>query len=534
MSTPRRSSTREAAGIEFLAPNDAAFGASGTADFVGLAGHDVAEFGDADAPRSAWLGALAGVVVTALVVGGVIAAAPWSSGPDGAPPATTAPSTSIVPTTTPATTAGEPTLSEQLGGAPVDPVGWVLDDTGTELAFAGAYSDPNASSSRGPDEDRIDLWATPGATRTTGRWMAISSMIGQAGYEPLVADAIRLDVAGGPALLTAAGDATFSLLFTGADGTPYEIVGFGLTLDELVHVAGTVTMDHSTIVYGGLDAPGGPLDPLDQLISTSSPWGGLGGAFGGFAEASSDYYDSRAERFVFVQRGPVTPGTDVLASFVLSGGGMSNLGPGGSMTIVTTAGDARTIAVGVLSNAPGGSPQSVVRFVEDGQQITLLGWGTSLSALVELASRVHQATSEEWTRLVIESQQAFNVGSPNSTVTQLGGGTLADGRAWQSTGDGKWLQIYGEHFGSQVRLTDRPMPDLRVYSTPTASFVVATSAWPGTAVTLRVTVHDQAPVEVPLVEVGDTRRLMAVHGFSETGAFGAELLDADGTVVAAA
>ncbi|TPW12505.1 MAG: hypothetical protein FD127_2597 [Acidimicrobiaceae bacterium] len=204
------------------------------------------------------------------------------------------------------------------------------------------------------------------------------------------------------------------------------------------------------------------------------------------------------------------------------------------MTIVTTAGDARTIAVGVLSNAPGGSPQSVVRFVEDGQQITLLGWGTSLSALVELASRVHQATSEEWTRLVIESQQAFNVGSPNSTVTQLGRGTLADGRAWQSTGDGKWLQIYGEHFGSQVRLTDRPMPDLRVYSTPTASFVVATSAWPGTAVTLRVTVHDQAPVEVPLVEVGDTRRLMAVHGFSETGAFGAELLDADGTVVAAA
>lgn len=533
MSAPRRSSTKEALDIEFLAPNDAAFGASGTADFVGLDGHDLAGFGTDDAPRSPWLGALAGVVVTALVVGGVIAAAPWSGGPDAAPPSTTVPSTSIAPSTTPVTTAAEPTLSEQLGGAANFPVGWVLDDPGRDLAFAGAYSYPNTIVSRGPDGDRIELWATPEAERTKGRWMAISSMISQAGYEPLVAGAIRLDIDGRPALLTPASDATFSLLFTGIDGTPYAIVGFGFTLDELVHVAGTVTMDRTTIAYGELDASGGPLDPLDQLISTSAPWGGLGGAIGGFAEASSHYYDSRADGFVTVQRGPVTPGTDVLASFVLADGGVNNLGPGGSMTVVTTAGDSRTITVGVLSSLSGGIAQSVVRFVEDGQQITLSGWGTSPSTLVDLAPRVRQATSAEWTQLVIESQQGTNFGARDN-VTELGRGTLADGRLWQSEVNGRWLQIYGEDFGPQVLLTDRPMPDLRVYSTPTASFVVATSAWPGTAVTLRVTVRDQAPVEVPLVEVGDTRRLMAVHGFSETGAFVAELLDADGTVVAVA
>lgn len=87
--------------IEFVTPRDGAFGASDLADFVGFDGEQAAEFGD-EPPRSKWLVAMAGVVVTGLIGVGIIAAAPWGSTPDAAP-------TTTVASAPQSTTAPEPT-----------------------------------------------------------------------------------------------------------------------------------------------------------------------------------------------------------------------------------------------------------------------------------------------------------------------------------------------------------------------------------------------------------------------------------------
>jgi hypothetical protein len=149
--------------IEMLAPDASAFG---WGDGNGLVTDDDwlggEEFTD-DAPkRPRWTAVVAVLAAAGLLIGAVVAAAPWDE--SAAPTPTTVPSTTVRPTPT---TASEPT--------PID-----VDIEGGALRYgfspevaglALEYSSPMEGNGR---NDWGQVWAEEGATRTTGRWISIT------------------------------------------------------------------------------------------------------------------------------------------------------------------------------------------------------------------------------------------------------------------------------------------------------------------------------------------------------------------------
>ena len=154
--------------IEFLPPREDAFGERDVADFVGVDGGD-AGWDDDEPPRSRWLTAVATVGVLGLLVGGVVAAAPWSGDDQATPP--TPPSTTPT-STTPATATTVDTSDDTLPEWMDDGIpGYVLpENVGLELGYAVSYPGQMWTG------DVIDVWGTPDAARDAGTWLAVDSM----------------------------------------------------------------------------------------------------------------------------------------------------------------------------------------------------------------------------------------------------------------------------------------------------------------------------------------------------------------------
>ena len=506
--------------IEFVAPNDAAFGASDVADFVGFEGRQAVAFDDDLPPRSRWLMAFAVVAVTGLIGGGVIAAAPWDSSTT-ASPATTAPTT---PTTDPPapTTTRERTLRERLGGALVEPTGWVIDEGAFGLAAAGAFSNGPELATSYLDEDWLDLWVSPGFAHNAGRWLAIVSRTGQGGADTLIEGAVRVDLGGRPGLLTTSDDGVFRLLFTGPDGTPFDVAGFGFSLAELIGITASTTMVDGRVSYGDARAAGEPLSGLAPAISKAIPWGNLAQETFGWSTASTNYLVPESLQWITLQRGPTDAEADVLASLLIAPE------PESPMTL-TIEGAPRSVTLGTLAGHG-----SIARWSDGGETTIITSSGLHPRYLAAIAAGTREATSAEWIDLVVQSQEGFQFANmPEVVPVNLGSGNLGDGSFWTADVYGASFVLSDNNtFGASFPVPAGDLPDLRTYSTESATFVVATSAWPATARTLRVTVGDGPPQDSTLVELGDTPTYMGIIGFADNGAFTAELLDVAGVVVA--
>ncbi len=528
--------------IEFVTPRDGAFGASDMAAFVGFDGQQADEFGD-EPPRSAWLMAMAAVIVTALIGVGIIAAAPWDSTPQSAP-ATSAPGATagVTAGAEPATTnivvaesaTVEPTLP-QVDGAPTTP-GLLLGDS-DDLQLTGVYSYPAGVDSSG-QVGSIDLWSTPDATRTAGRWLAIASTAGQGGYEALVADAVRVDLGGRPALLSTSADGVFTMHFTSINDTPFEMAGFGMSIDELVRIATTVTAGRS-IDYGDLTSPGAPLELFALPTQLGAPlWSGIALSMIGTPESSASYLDRRGGGWVGVQTAAATPEATRLAELVLpSWTAADKLGIGRTTVVTTPAGVQRSVALGSL---PGTGIGAIAQWIDDGRVTTVLADTTTPQELLALVAGARQSEPGEWSELVQRSQRGELEVDDTSMLlsTQIGQGTLTGGRGWQASTRPGVLELVGDNFGGGFISLQDPPPALRTYSTPTATFVVATWQWPSEptgTLRVRLTATDGTavdPVDVPMVVLGQSITYMGAHGFSEAPDGTAEILDVNGTIVA--
>jgi hypothetical protein len=253
--------------------------------------------------------------------------------------------------------------------------------------------------------------------------------------------------------------------------------------------------------------------------------------------AQTGYFDPTAQAWVNLQRSTETPEAALLATLLITPSPEATaVGLPSDIGVTISSGEVRDLVVGTTGD---GLQTTTIRWTKDGQILTLTGSGVSATTLIDLATASRPAFAPEWRQLVIDSQQGLSVGGTDTDLvpTIVGEGLFDEGLSWQAQHFGSSLGIYGSghggSFGSSFAVSQGPMPDLRTYSTKSATFVVATSAWPGTAVTLRVTVEGLDPVDVPLVQLGDTPTYMAVHGFSETSPYTAELLDANGIVVSA-
>ncbi|MFN8020908.1 MAG: hypothetical protein U0Q03_05195 [Acidimicrobiales bacterium] len=258
--------------IEFLPPRHDAFGESDTADFVGVDADDAAGFDDDRPPTPRWLAVVAGVAVVGLLAGGVIAASPWS-GDDAAPPTpapTTVPSTAptTVPSTVPDTLPDDGVLVA--GGNP----GWLLadDESGFEL-----WSAASTGNSLG-DGDPFVLWLSEGATRTSGRWLAID--VAAMGPVPVRREGALVDVglADGTtrtALVSSTDDGVTEVYVGAATEltTPFAFTSFGLPLDQVLAVVATTDVSDGAItVPVELSAPGGALDGMIEVFHGTTDW----------------------------------------------------------------------------------------------------------------------------------------------------------------------------------------------------------------------------------------------------------------------
>ncbi len=146
--------------VELLEPNVRAFGGNvGEHDLVvvddDVFGHD-ADSSD-EAPRPRWLTVAAVLGVLALLVGGVVAASPWSGD-------------ATAPTTTPPTTVADSGTTQPTIGLPGAP-GLVIDPPPSDFELRSAISDVGIV---GDDAGWGEVWAEPGATRTSGRWFSLT------------------------------------------------------------------------------------------------------------------------------------------------------------------------------------------------------------------------------------------------------------------------------------------------------------------------------------------------------------------------
>lgn len=215
--------------IEFLPPRDHAFGEADTADFVGFDGTDDTTFDD-EPPRSRWLTVLAVVGVTGLLAGGVIAAAPWETdeAADVAPPTTVV--RELDPPVDASASVDDPTTPDLATGTP----GW-LPRSPSRFELARAASNGRVV----PGGDSLFMWTSVNATRTSGRWVVVDER-GASAYRDLMRDATVIDVGGRRGLLAESDDGVVELRVQHRTGDDFAVISYGLDLDEVLAVAGSV------------------------------------------------------------------------------------------------------------------------------------------------------------------------------------------------------------------------------------------------------------------------------------------------------
>ncbi|MEI6402755.1 MAG: hypothetical protein WCP59_11260 [Actinomycetota bacterium] len=227
---PRRRTDRHRPGdIEFLTPDPAVFGPSastlGTTDDGTPS--PMPDGNDRTSSRRATIAAVG--LVTAIVIGAVVVAAPWRD--DSTATVDTTATTTTVPV--PLVPDGVVTGDEPVRGVVLDPPpGWQV---------AGALSSPPFGNFEGWGE----VWAQAGSTRERGAWYALS--ITPFGLDGIgVADAVRVRVDTRTALVERADDGALTLTVE----APFErldrlvrIEARGTTVDELARFAASIGID---------------------------------------------------------------------------------------------------------------------------------------------------------------------------------------------------------------------------------------------------------------------------------------------------
>jgi hypothetical protein len=508
--------------IEFLAPDSRAFGEAAHVDFAGFDGDDAAEFDLAEEPRSRWLTAVAATVVMGFVAAGVVAAAPWADDAATPPPTTVAP---------PPTTALAPaTTTDILQGIPVEPIGWVVDDLPDGLEFSGAWSQPLAGVTSSP----LDVWLERPTEPTSGRWVTVQ----WSDYlrDTLTPDGSRVVAGERPAVVSidASGVTTVRARVVapddGADdgeSNGVEIRASGVDLGLLIELASRVQRDvvgvsNNGYGDGGLDV----VDATDGLTlawsgTPISPWG-----FGAFGEpdASTGFYEPADGSGMQVEHRSVDTTLLALMPILLREVPL----PAEVAQQMEAVGRPAT----VYTMSPTDDEQWLFATWVDGDEaVTISSYDVDLTTVLATLASVRPAEPDEWVDLIERSQRriSFDEAGPSPSASLQG--TFTDGTEWTSSFAATyfWITTGDRGWYSPVRISDGAA--VRRYADIDVDVIAATAQWPSPARVMRVTVGDAAPIDVPLVQMGDEPTFVALFVQRELAPISVELLDAQGEVV---
>ena len=423
----RRASDGDAGSIEFLAPDPNAF--AGTAVAMGLPpdpGPEPSADEPLPAPRRA--GIVATVGLLALVAAGTAVVAPW--GGDAAPPGTSTPGTSL-PVTLPSYSGSAGIDDPGLFDAYADETPGFLVTPPSGLRLIGAYTTAESA----PSYDGWgDIWSAPGATRTSGRWVAVS--IAPFGWDvatldvPVRVDAVRVDVDGRVGVLTTARDGVSTLTVAAdfeRDGRLLRLEAWGLTLDELIVLAASIGLesDRPQLVDDRLTYRVPELlDGMTLLSSRATDGDPVVAAFVYSATVITVYENPVSERWVWLARlepGLVDDTTFPLAFTPVPLSTDAVLSRSAALPDDLVIG---TTDIGMMDTG------SIARWTDPATGEVLLAVGTlepvELQALVPSA---RQATPAEWSA-ARRIQDDYTRTSLPTFPLLAGRGTLADGTEW--------------------------------------------------------------------------------------------------------
>lgn len=508
--------------IEFLAPDSRAFGEAGQVDFAGFDGDDATEFDLDDEPRSRWLTAVAAIVVLGFIAAGVVAAAPWA-GDAAAPPPTTAAS--------PPTTASAPaTTTDILQGIPVEPIGWVVDDPPDGFEFSGAWSQPRT----GVTSSLLDVWLERPTEPTSGRWVTVqwSDSVG----DTLTPDGARVVVDGRQAVVSidASGVTTVRARVVapddGADdGESRGVVirSSGVELGLLIDLAGRVQRDVVGVWNTGYGDGG--LDLVDATDGLTLAWSGAPippGLFGAFGEpdALTGFYGPADGSGIWIESRPVDTTLLTLMPILLREVPL----PAEVAQQMKAVGRPTT----VYTVSPTDDEQWLFATWVDGDEaVTVSSYDVDLTTVLATLASARRAEPDEWVDLIERSQRAISFAEAGPSPSAALQGTFTDGTEWTSSFAATYFWITTGDVGwySPVRIDDGAA--VRRYADIDVDVIAATAQGPSPARVMRVTVGDAAPVDVPLVQMGDEPIFVGLFVQREIAPISVELLDAQGEVV---
>jgi hypothetical protein len=489
--------------IEFLPPREGAFGSAEGVDFVGFDGDNDTGFDD-EPPRSRWLTGLAVVGVTALLAGGVIAAAPWDGDETASPPTTTGPApTTTAPRAQTTSVAPDQTLPEDFV---TDPPGMLLAGS-SSFVLAGAQSDQRYPGVGDP----IEVWMSPDATRTNGRWVVIDSREQMGGFEVLRRDAVRIDVGGGRrALMTIASDGVIELEVPPTDGAGFAITSFGLDLAAITGIAATVTVDARGIEHGDLLPAGGPFDGLDLRIPADVdfyPYDSVTGP----PDAWSYFVDPATGEGVQVTVDRPSPLERLLVELVIAiPVAVADLEPdelAGLAMLSTEVGaevgaplDEGGLTLATNAVEPG---LWAIRYPLPGDRVVTITSAVELADLLEISAQLELATPDAWRKASIETMNGPGVEPEYVTSTVIGYGGAGMER-WTAQIDQIWFSIGGPAYGFSSPFEPVSGPTLTAYRSLEQAFLLATNTWPNDGLRIVVAQPGLEPQQLDLRQVGDT------------------------------
>ncbi len=519
-------------GIEFVAPR---LGLFGTGYDVEVSGGEVgpASFGD-EPPTHRWGTAMAVLAVVGLVAVGVVAASPWDD--TAAPSPTTVPTPSTTPrTTSPATEPPQTTTAGTLPPGVTDaPTGYLLDAADVPAGYELNWAE---RPSRRVPSDRpgyIRLWATPNATRAQGAWLALEVVrADRSGWRMLpMGSAARVAVGDAVGTTAVDEDGVVSLQWPLDDTHDGRFTAHDWTVDQLVGLALTTSLDDAT---QPVFADPSFLDGYQAVIAGPGLGWGLATELLDRSRATVHWIGPDGT-FLSVITLTADPGYDKsLYDFVLAPiSGEPFTGP----KTFWAVGDL-TLTVGRLDGLDGTTVKWTV-----GDATVLLTADLPVTDLVDLATKVHIGTADEWRTLQREARDAAtDQGAAEDWMMgpPIASGATDAGLTWDvsvST-DGSNVSVQlGSATGGIWRwyvALDQTQTQIQLATTPDAVYAVAVLSSGSGATTFDVA-GPWGERSEPFITITDgaTQLLVAVLEITEFGPFTVSALDANGQVVTSA
>lgn len=448
----------------------------------------------------------AGAVVAILVAANVMSD-PGEKGRT-APTSTTVVTTTARPTTTSATT--QPPTSDgpstqgsmDLASRPI-----VVD---LPPGFALTSADRSAVSF---DPTPGQLWANWSTDPASGSWVLLTVYPGSAGYS---SGESRVWTREGVGVLTRNVDGTLRL-DAERDGDLVMVLARGLPVDSLVAVADSVEVVGSKLAADGAIGDLG----LRLLASSDDDAGSTATGRGTFLSVVST---SDPDDWVFVSSGPVRTFDRALRAFMLRD------------AQAITLGGSHLATVGIDGRSSGPQPQYIAVVDVDGTEVEVSG--ADRDHVISVAGGLRLGTDADFSELAATSQQP-----PDSPGTQLdlGSGRLRTGELWHASmylaGSRSFvaLDIGGDRsspaFSGSMPAAVGPI-GIQAVATSAGVVLFARAGREHLGAELRVAVAD-ASYHATLSDPGpEAAGGFAALGFSELAPYHAELVAADGTVLA--